>query len=235
MNKGYGASLKDGFDAATGNVLCCLDADSTYPPEEIPKLYHYFLSHPDTDMVVGSRLKGHCKGMPLIRKIGNKILAKFASIMLKTNIVDLASGMRVISKKKYKTLLPLSDELDFTVKMTLKCAAKKMKMAEIPIDYDERRGDSKLSATKHGYMFFKTILHITRDYDPLRIFLPLSLFFMILGFISAIQLLVRRIILGLSLELTNGIIIAGVLILFGFQIFFFGILADIIINKNELK
>lgn len=232
VNLGYGVSLKDGFDSAKGDILCCIDADSTYPPEEIPKIYNYYLTH-DVDMVVGSRLKGRCKGMPFIRKVGNKVLSRFAGMMLETRISDLTSGMRIISKKRYKSLLPLSNNLDFTVKMTLKCAARKMKVVEIPIEYDERRGVSKLSATKHGYLFLKTILHITRDYKPLKIFIPLSLFFISIGLISAISLFIRRILVGLSMEITNGIVIAGVLIIFGFQIFFFGIIADMIASKDE--
>ncbi|MBW3015143.1 glycosyltransferase family 2 protein [Candidatus Woesearchaeota archaeon] len=229
-NLGYGAALRHGFQAAKGKIICSLDADSTYPPEEIPKLYKIYLKR-NVDMVVGSRMLSGAKGMPLIRKIGNKLLATFASIMLKTRIVDLSSGMRVISKEDVSKLFPLTDELDFTVKITLEYAAQKKRILEVPIKYEERKGKSKLSSTKHGYMFAKNILHITRDYNPLRIFIPISLFFIITGAIWVLNLIVQRLLFGVSINLTNGLVVTGAWILFGFQIFFFGILADMIASK----
>ena len=38
VNRGYGAALKTGFNAATGDLLAFLDADGTYPPESFPTL-----------------------------------------------------------------------------------------------------------------------------------------------------------------------------------------------------
>src|SRR3989338_3818425 len=121
-NKGYGAALQTGFAAAKGKILCCLDADGTYPPEEIPLLYHYFVTH-DVEMVSGARLLGKCKGMPFIRKVGNHILSFIASFLLGKRIHDLASGMRLIKKEALHDLFPLSNDLDFTVRMMLKAAA----------------------------------------------------------------------------------------------------------------
>lgn len=233
-NKGYGAALQTGFAAAKGKILCCLDADGTYPPEEIPLLYHYFVTH-DVEMVSGARLLGKCKGMPLIRKVGNHLLSLIASFLLGKRIHDLASGMRIIKKETLHDLLPLSDDLDFTVRMILKAAARRMKFKELPIQYDERDGLSKLSISKHGHMFFQSILYVTRDYKPLRLFVPVSFFFLSLAFLNAAQLFLRRLFGELTFSLTNGLVITGGLAIFGLQIFFFGVLADMIASIREEK
>ncbi len=231
-NKGYGTALQTGFLAAKGDIICCLDADGTYPPEEIPKLYHYLITR-DVDMVSGARLLGKCRGMPFIRKIGNHILSLFASLLLGRRIYDLASGMRLLRKETLVALLPLSNDLDFTVRMTLKSAAKKMPFKEIPIRYDERAGSSKLSISRHGKMFLQSILYVTRDYLPLRLFVPISIFFILFAFFNAIQLLTRRILGEMTMSLTNGLIITGGFLFLGIQIFFFGILADMIASLKE--
>ncbi len=232
-NKGYGAALLTGFTAAKGKILCCLDADGTYPPEEIPGLYHYLITR-DMEMVSGSRLSGACRGMPFIRKVGNYTLSWIATIMLGKRIYDLASGLRVFKKNMLQDILPLSNDLDFTVRMTLKSAAKKIRFKELPIRYDERSGESKLSVSKHGRMFFQSILYVTRDYNPLRLFVPISIFFITLAFFNILQLAIRRIGGEVSISLTNGIVITGILGLFGLQILFFGVIADMIASiKNN--
>ncbi len=55
-NKGYGAALKTGFNAARGQLLGFLDADGTYPPEHFPQLCKEVLA--GADLVVGSRRSG---------------------------------------------------------------------------------------------------------------------------------------------------------------------------------
>jgi glycosyltransferase involved in cell wall biosynthesis len=233
-NKGYGAALQTGFLAAKGTLVCCLDADGTYPPEEIPKLLHYFETK-DLDMISGARLLGKCEGMPFIRKVGNTILSWIASLLLGRRIHDLASGMRLLRKQTLIDLLPLSDELDFTVCMMLKSAAKKMRFKEVAIRYDEREGSSKLQISKHGNMFFQSILHVTRDYRPLRLFVPVSFFFIFIAVLNAGQLLIRRILGELTTSLTNGLVITGGLLLLGIHIFIFGILADMIASLKDEK
>jgi glycosyltransferase involved in cell wall biosynthesis len=234
-NKGYGAALLTGFSAAKGEILCCLDADGTYPPEEIPKLYSFLVTH-DVEMVSGARLLGACKGMPTVRKFGNHILSFIASILLGKKIYDLASGMRLIYRKTlFEEVLPLSQDLDFTVRMTLTCAAKKIKFKEIPIAYHDRKGISKLHISTHGNMFLQSILYITRDYNPLRLFVPISFGFIIIGIINIVQLLLRRLMGELSTSLTNGLVITVAFILFGIQVLFFGILADMIVTIKQKR
>ena len=231
-NRGYGAALAAGFSAAKGRVLACLDADGTYPPSELPKLYAA-LRKSGAEMVVGSRMAGKNEGMPLLRKFGNRILSNFASFMLGVRVSDLSSGMRVLPKETLQKLLPLSHELDFTVNMTLEAASQKMLVVEVPIDYRHRAGESKLSASRHGLMFLKSIIRVVRDYEPLRLFLPISGFFVLVGVLGMLQLLARRLGGEQSTSITNGLIVTGALVLFGLQIFFFGIIADMIASRNK--
>ena len=64
MNRGYGASLKDGIRSAKGDWIVITDADSTYPADRIPDLLRHASDH---DMVVGARV-GSAAKIPLIRR-----------------------------------------------------------------------------------------------------------------------------------------------------------------------
>src|SRR5436853_3355852 len=52
MNRGYGASLKDGLQQAKGDYILIADADGTYPLADIPR---QAADIPTFDMVIGPR------------------------------------------------------------------------------------------------------------------------------------------------------------------------------------
>jgi len=227
-NLGYGAALKTGFAAAKGKCIAFLDADGTYPPNEIPKLYKHLLET-RADVVIGSRLTTKGNKMPFQRKLGNTLLAKMASFLTGARITDTASGLRVFKRELLERIYPLSDDLDLTPQMTMKMVGLGMKLEEVPIKYHERLGQSKLSAVTHGYKFLMTILRMIRDYKPMGIFMSFGFFFMFLGSIAGLYILYRRLVEGeLTLHITNGAVLASFTLLLGVQLMFFGFLADMI-------
>jgi glycosyltransferase involved in cell wall biosynthesis len=79
INLNYAGALKVGFSQKATleriiKYIAFLDADGTYPPEKIPELYN-LCKIGNYDIVVGSRLLGHNVGMPIIRRVGNKVFA----------------------------------------------------------------------------------------------------------------------------------------------------------------
>ena len=115
-NKGYGASLKDGIAQAQYDLIAITDADGTYPVDRIPELIGYM---DDYDMAVGART-GKGAQIPLIRKPAKWLLSKYANYLVKENIPDLNSGLRVFKKEiyqKFRNLLPSG--FSFTTTITL--------------------------------------------------------------------------------------------------------------------
>jgi glycosyltransferase involved in cell wall biosynthesis len=167
-NKGYGGALKTGFQAATGELLGFLDADSTYPPEYFPQMCKIALD--GADLVIGSRMAGATSEMPLVRRIGNFIFASLLSLVAGVRISDSASGQRVIRREVLPILYPLPDTLDFTPAMSTRALHENLRMVEMPIPYKERSGRSKLSVVRDGLRFFKSIVWTALTYNPVRIF-----------------------------------------------------------------
>ena len=104
-NRGYGGALKTGFNAARGELLAFLDADSTYPPEYFPQMCKVALE--GADLVIGSRMSGASSEMPLVRRIGNTIFATLLSIVSGVRISDSASGQRVLRREESLSRLQL--------------------------------------------------------------------------------------------------------------------------------
>jgi len=186
-NLGYGAALKAGFrngvnPGASVKYFAFLDADGTYPPEKIPELYN-LCRQKDYDLVVGSRFLGHNVGMPVIRRIGNKIFASLISAYTEKNITDSASGLRVFKASLVPLFHDLPDGLNFTPAMSVNALFAGVTYAETPIEYARRVGNSKLSSIKDGYRFLKVIMDATRKYRPLLFYCTLGLPFMLVDYI----------------------------------------------------
>ena len=173
-NRGYGAALKTGFGAARYDLIGFLDADATYPPERFPSLCEAVLKD-DVDLVIGSRMTGSDSEMPRVRRIGNAFFARMLTLIGRTPVTDSASGMRVFRRQVLDLLSPLPDGLNLTPVMSTRAVHEGITIAEVPIPYRERVGESKLSVTRDGIRFLTTMVTTALAYNPVRIFGVLGL------------------------------------------------------------
>ena len=177
-NRGYGAALKTGIRAARYDLICIIDADSTYPVEDIPRL---LTAAERADMVVGARTADKVH-IPLVRRPAKYFLKLLADFLTGTKIPDLNSGMRVIRRDlvlEYIDILP--DRFSFTTTITLAGLCDGYRVTFLPIEYKRRTGRSKIKP----YDFLNFIILILRTmtyFRPLRMFVPVSLLLFAVGF-----------------------------------------------------
>ncbi|MCZ7381927.1 MAG: glycosyltransferase family 2 protein [Candidatus Methanoperedens sp.] len=99
-NKGKGAALKTGFEAASKNgakVIVTMDSDGQHDPEEIPKLAAPILAG-EADVVNGSRyMNGNRKSTPFYRRIGQNVLDSATNLNSGLHITDTQSGFRAFA------------------------------------------------------------------------------------------------------------------------------------------
>ncbi len=219
-NRGYGSAIKTGIKKATGEYILIIDADGTYSPVEIPKLLKYA---EDYDMVVGARM-GEKVRIPLLRKPGKWLLSILANYLSGVKIPDLNSGLRIFKKKdveRFFNILPT--KFSFTTTITLAYLSNDYTVKYVPIDYHERKGESKISVVRDGLYFILLIGRTIMFFNPLRVFLPVSLLLFGSGFL---------ILLYQGLVLKNLGDLPVMLILASLQIGFLGLLADLIRHRK---
>jgi hypothetical protein len=172
-NRGYGAAIKAGFERSTGDLVGFLDADGTCDPTYFGPMCRKLVEQ-RAAVVLGSRMgPGSC--MPRIRRIGNRIYALILSSLANRPVTDTASGMRVIRRDALRHLYPLPDGLHFTPAMSARALLDDhLRIVEVPIAYEERVGESKLSVVRDGVRFLRTILAMTLMWRPARLFLALA-------------------------------------------------------------
>ena len=168
-NRGYGAAIKEGFRRGDGDLLAFLDADGTCDPRFFGDLCAA-LDHEQADIALGVRLTPESR-MPRVRRLGNRVFATMLGILANRRVTDAASGMRVVRRDALNQLGRLPDGLHYTPAMSARAVLCGLRMVEIPMPYEERRGKSKLSVWKDGVRFARAIIDGVLFFRPARLFL----------------------------------------------------------------
>lgn len=170
-NRGYGAALKTGIEAACHDLIVITDADGSYPVGDIPKLVECCQ---DADMVVGARI-GENVEYSTLRRIPKVFLVRFAEWITRRRIPDLNSGMRVFRRDPVRRFWSiLSEGFSFTTTLTIAMLANGYRVRYEPIDYYARTGKSKIRPIRDTLRFVNLILKVGVYFAPLRIFGPIA-------------------------------------------------------------
>ena len=157
-NRGYGYACLKGMDYISKqdikpNIIVFLDGDYSDYPEELTKIVAPIIND-NIDFVVGSRVKElREKGSMTVPQIfGNWLATTLMSIIFRAKFTDLGPFRAI----KYDKLLDLKmgdKTYGWTVEMQLKALRKKFSYTEVPVNYRNRIGVSKVSGTVKGAIF----------------------------------------------------------------------------------
>ncbi len=156
--RGYGSAYLAGFAASRGRYIVMADADLTYDFNEIPR----FVDELDkgAEMVIGDRMDNiHPGAMPwLHRYVGNPILTGLLNLFFRTGISDAHCGMRAVRRDVLERLDLRTTGMEFASEMVIRASKEKLKIAEFPIEYHPRGGESKLSSFRDGWRHLRFLL-----------------------------------------------------------------------------
>lgn len=218
-NKGYGASLKTGIKNAKLEWVLIIDADGTYPINSIPDLLNYV---PEYDMVIGARKKYR----PILGRPAKWFLNKFAGYLTNTKVLDLNSGMRIFKKEiplNFWNLFP--ERFSFSSTLTMTCLTNGYSLKNVKIDYLKRNGKSKLKPFKSFKSFTGLIMKLALYFNPLKVFIPLSL---LLFFAGVFVFVYSAVFLPKILDFTTAICIVS-----SIQMLAIGMMAELIVKNNK--
>jgi glycosyltransferase involved in cell wall biosynthesis len=176
-NIGNGAAVKTGIRMASRDKVLLMDGDGQHDPADLPRLLDAAQKY---DMVVGARDPGsHANTFRRLANAGYNMLARYAT---KFPVKDLTSGYRVVDREtalRYLYLLP--NTFSYPTTLTLAFLRSGRSVCYVPIQAKKRKGKSKIKPLRDGVRFFLIILKITTLFSPLRIFLPVSGSFFLMG------------------------------------------------------
>ncbi|HWW90945.1 MAG TPA: glycosyltransferase family 2 protein [Solirubrobacteraceae bacterium] len=156
--RGYGSAYLAGFEAARGQYIVMADADLTYDFNEIPRFVAELEA--GAEIVIGDRMDNIQPGaMPwLHRYIGNPILTGLLNLFFRTGVNDAHCGMRALRRDVLPRLDLRTTGMEFASEMVIRASKEKLKIAEFPIEYHPRGGESKLSSFRDGWRHLRFLL-----------------------------------------------------------------------------
>lgn len=155
VNKGKGAALRDGFRAATGDVVIVQDADLEYDPKDFVKLLEPFIKgRADADVVYGSRYARGEKYMikRFYHSAGNKFLTLMSNLFSDLALTDMETCYKMFRREVIQSIIIKENRFGFEPEVTAKIAKKRCKIYEIPISYYPRSyNEGKKIGVKDGF------------------------------------------------------------------------------------
>ena len=175
---GNGAAIKRGTRAACGDILVFMDADGQHAPVLIDQLLRRL--DLGMDMVVGARDWSGQAGVS--RGIANWIYNWLASHMTGFEVKDLTSGFRAVRADKFREFLHLlPNGFSYPTTCTMAFFRSAYAVAYEPIPVAKRIGKSHIRPVRDGLRFLLIIFKIATLYSPLKLFVPTSVLFLLLG------------------------------------------------------
>lgn len=227
--RGYGSALQAGMAAASGSFIIMGDADQSYDFSRIAPFVEKLRC--GADLVMGCRLPSgggtiEPGAMPWKHRwIGNPVLTFIGRLLFKCPAHDFHCGLRALTKDAFHKMDLRTTGMEFASEMVIKASLRGLKIAEVPITLhkDGRSRPPHLRSWRDGWRHLRFMLL----FSPRWLLLYPGMTALLLGGAAFIRLLAGPVQVGrISFDL-NSLEIAGLVLLFGFQMILFACFARI--------
>jgi glycosyltransferase involved in cell wall biosynthesis len=149
VNRGKGAALRTGIQAATGDLVIVQDADLEYDPQEYPRLVAPIVEG-RADVVYGSRFIGAAPHRVLYfwHRVGNGLLTLVSNMFTNLNLTDMETCYKVFRRSVIQSIAIEEERFGFEPEITAKVAKLGCRIYEVGISY---YGRTYAEGKKIGY------------------------------------------------------------------------------------
>jgi glycosyltransferase involved in cell wall biosynthesis len=156
--QGYGVAVREALLSADRPVVVTTDCDDTYPMERLPDFLDRI--NEGYDVVSGDRLYHGADTMPAFNRFGNHAFAALASLLLGERVHDTTTGMRAYRSEVIEKI-DWTENTGLSAELLIRPLLREYDVCEIPIEYGERAGETKLDPISGGYAIAKSILTVS--------------------------------------------------------------------------
>jgi glycosyltransferase involved in cell wall biosynthesis len=185
-NIGYGNAIKSGVLRAKYDWICIVDADGSYPLEDIHLLVAEMKK--GYDMVVGARTNLN-ENDSYLKRFFRSIFKWTVSFLNDNRIEDPNSGFRIFKRSMVLKLTPfLCGTFSFTTSLSILTSGLFYFIKYVPIQYHKRNGRSKVRHIRDTIQTIQYIIQGVIFFNPLKFFVILSALMVILVCIPAMAI-----------------------------------------------
>lgn len=167
INRGVGLATITGIRIAQEigtDILVMMDSDGQHDPNDLAKVIAPIVEGA-ADVVVGTRLI-KSKGMPWIRRVGNKTMNLCLRLLAGVRTTDSQSGFRAFNRYALERLRLTTSGYEIHTEMLMAARRAELRVAEVPIRviytaYSKRKGQTITNALN---VIFRLILKTIMGY-----------------------------------------------------------------------
>ncbi len=146
--RGFGAACHAGLLAASGELVCVMDADASLDPQQLPILADPVVTG-GAELVLGRRLPTSRAAWPWHARLGNAALARALRRRTGEDLHDLGP-MRVARRRPLLELGLADRRFGYPLEMVVRASAAGWRIGEVGVRYAPRSGRSKVTGTLGG-------------------------------------------------------------------------------------
>jgi glycosyltransferase involved in cell wall biosynthesis len=158
--QGYGVAVREALLAADTPVVVTTDCDDTYPMERLPEFLDYV--NQGYDVVSGARLYWGADEMPAFNRLGNAGFAALTSLLVGERVHDTTTGMRAYRREVVEDI-EWTQNTGLSAELLIRPLCRDYDVLEVPIEYDDRLGETKLDPFQGGAEILGSILKVCAE------------------------------------------------------------------------
>ena len=224
--RGYGAALSGGIDAARGRYIVMGDADATY---DLGRIDDFVRKLEDgDDLVLGNRFAGGIEpgAMPLLnRRVGNPVLTAVGRRLFHSPVSDFHCGLRAFRRDAIAELGLSAPGMEYASEMVIKASLGGLRVSEVPttLAAGPTGREPHLRPWRDGWRHLRLLLL----FSPRWLFLYPGVALSIVGAGAMIALLPGPLVVGGLRFDVDTLLFAGGAVILGFQAVVFAVFARI--------
>ncbi|NYT06613.1 MAG: S-layer glycoprotein N-glycosyltransferase AglJ [Methanomicrobiales archaeon] len=230
--KGKGEAIIEAIELIEQPYILMLDGDGTYDPDDADAMLEPLFE--GADHVIGNRLAFPEKGaLTALNHFGNEVINYLFKVAHGAYLYDILSGYRAFTRAGIRQM-QLSErgfEIEIETEIAVEAVRNNQKTVIVPVKYGKRPGtETKLHPFKDGFKIARTVYRLAKINNPLFYFGLIGIIILIAGGLTGLYVVY---------EWMNGIeripmtILTLLLIMVGFNIFMFGVIADMLLTFHR--
>ncbi len=230
--RGKGQAMIQAFGLLECPYIVLVDGDGTYLARDAPSLLEPILES-RADHVIGNRLENYSPGaFTKLNLVGNRLINMLFDLAYGVHLKDILSGYRAFTLQSVRELELNKTGFEIETEISVECVLKEQRVEEVPITYLPRneKGATKLNPVKDGLRIGSTIYILAKVHNPMFYFGMIGSFFVLSGLLTGTFVVIQW-FQGITRVPLS--ILTTLLIIFGLQMFIFGMLSDLIVTLHK--
>lgn len=231
---GKGNVVRRAFADLDADVYVLVDGDDTYDISAAPGMIEALL-HGPFDHVLGVRRQVAAGAYRKGHESGNQFFNRLTSFAFRTQVADMLSGYRVMSRRFVKSFPALSHRFEIETELTLHAANSRVPQLEMPVGFRDRPAgsESKLRTYHDGMRILKLLVRLLFRERPLFVMLLVTAALTLTGLLLGLPVVVEYARTGLVPRFPTAILASGVMILAGVALVLGVLLSEVSAGRTE--